>query len=179
MDVGRRCLERTHAEVRRLIRNGAEPSDELAVRARQAVHRRDPNLASLAQASTASLVRAGELPARMDEPTAELRERHATLMRRLDALPVDDDDQYESDLDIEAESSALLSAADDLAVSEGYAPQAFAPVADEPQQKPAPRQRRTINLLPKLPQRPSRPTPESVTQQGTSTSGPSSGPGLN
>lgn len=169
---------RTEAEWNRLVRDGAEPSDELAVRARQAVHRRDPNLGNLTRFSTADLIRAGELTARVDEPTAELRDRHAALVRRLDELPINHADLYEPDLDLEAERSALRSAADDLALSQGYAPEAFESDVEEPQQEPTPR-RRTIDLLPKLPQRPSRPTPESVTQQGAATSGPSSGPDLN
>lgn len=170
---------RTEAEWNRLVKSGAEPSDDLAVRARQAVHRRDPNLGNLTRFSTADLIRAGEITARVDEPTAELRDRHAALMRRLEVLPVDSADLYEPDLDIEAERTALQSAADDLALSEGYAPEAFAADVDEPHEEPAPRRRHGIDLRPKLPQRPSRPTPESVTQQGASLNGPSSGPTLN
>jgi hypothetical protein len=83
---------------------------------------------------------------------------------------------YGTDAALDAEANALRSAADDLALSEGYAHEAFEPGATEAQQEPAPRRRRAIDLLPKLPRPPSRPTPESVTQQIASTKGPSSGP---
>ncbi len=170
-------FHRAQAEWRRLVRDGAEPSDELAVRAREGVHLRDEKLAALVPMSTDTLRRAGELPVRDTAPPTELRERHAALTRRIDEASYLWERTGVSDAASVAELSALRSAADDLAMSEGYAPEAFAADADEPRQPAAaPRRRRAIDLLPKLPRPPARPTPESVTQQSASASGPSSGP---
>jgi hypothetical protein len=171
-------FQRAQAEWRRLIRDGAEPSDELAVQARQGVHLRDEKLAALVPLSTDTLRRAGEFPVRVDEPTAELRDRYAAIKFRLTEVEAIRFELEEPVAELDAEATALRSAADDLALSEGYAPEAFEPVADEPQQEPAPRRRRVIDLLPKLPRPPSRPTPESVAQQSASTRGPSSSPDL-
>ncbi len=172
-------FQRAQAEWRRLVSDGAEPSDELAVRAREGVHLRDERLASLVPMSTDTLRRTGELPVRDSAPPAELRERRAALTRRIEEASYLWERTGVSDAESVAELSALRSAADDLALSEGYAPEAFAADADEPRESAAPRRRRVIDLLPKLPRPPARPTPESVAQQSASTSGPSSGPNLN
>lgn len=173
-------FQRAQAECRRLVRDGAESSDELAVRAREGVRLRDKRLAALVPMGTDTLRRAGELPVRDTAAPAELRERHAALTRRIDEASYLWERTGVSDVESVAELSALRSAADDLALSEGYAPEAFAADADEPRQTAvAPRRRRAIDLPPKLPRPPARPTPESVTQQSASASGPSSGPDLN
>lgn len=173
-------FQRAQAEWRRLVRDGAEPSDELVVRARQGVHLRDEKLAALVPMSTDTLRREGELPVRDTAPPAELRERHAALTRRIEEASYIWERTGASDAESIAELSALRSAADDLALSESYAPEAFAADADESRQPAtAPRRRRAIDLLPKLPRPPARPTPEGVSQQSASTRGPSSGPHLN
>lgn len=171
-------FQRAQAEWRRLIRDGAEPSDELVVRARQGVHLRDAKLAARLPMGTNTLRREGELPVRDTAPPAELRERHAALTRRIDEASYIWERTGASDAESVAELSALRSAADDLALSEGYAPEAFTADADESRQPAAPRRRRVIDLLPKLPRPPARPTPESVAQQSSSTNGPSSSPDL-
>lgn len=173
-------FQRAQAEWRRLIRDGSEPSDELVVRAREGAHLRDEKLAALVPMSTDTLRREGELPVRDTAPPTELRERHAALTNRIEEASYIWERTGVSDAESVAELSALRSAADDLALSEGYAPEAFAADVDESRQSAAaPRRRRAIDLLPKLPRPPARPTPESVTQQSAATTGPRSGPLLN